>query len=190
MKLTPGLDGPSQGDLVRCSRCSAAYYVTTNAVVGAAFIILAPAANGCERSADAESNCCPSCATDAERYQGVTFSRPCCSGTPSACAICGGPTCQRCRRNVRATSEQRKTGVVACRACDSQNLFAMGRPAVFLVFQDDYEWSSVQSVWSTRAAAEAELERLQGLHNGYDHHVEGAILRSPEDAQRENAGPR
>lgn len=185
MRLTPGIDGPAVGDLVRCARCSAAYTVVHDAGAGAAFITLAPVAVlPDERDADAESNCCPACATSDERHNGVTFSRACCSETPSACAICGGPACQRCRRNVRATSEERKTGVVACRACDSQNLFAMGRPAVFLVFQDDYEWSSVQSVWSTREAAEAELERLQGLKNGYDHHVEGAVLRLPEDATR------
>ena len=80
-------------------------------------------------------------------------------------------------------------GVVACRACDSQNLFAMGRHAVFLVFHDDYETSTLLSVWSTRGAADAEVERLQAK-DGDDYHVEGAVLREPQDAQRENAGAR
>jgi hypothetical protein len=79
---------------------------------------------------------------------------------------------------------ERKTGVVACVGCDESGLYAMGRPAVYMVLQDDYESSRVVSVWSTRSAAQAEIERLNATDEYADYYIEGEVLRSSEDVKR------
>lgn len=107
-----------------------------------------------------------------------------CSETPASCAVCDLPTCMGCRRRAAAKSEERKTGVVACSGCDPDNLFAMGRPAVFIVLEDDYDSSRTVSAWSTRSAAQAEIERLNAAGGYADYHIEGELVRSPEDVRR------